>query len=304
MELDLRRLRYFASVAAHGGFSRAAEAIGVSQPPLSQQIAKLEAEIGAPLFERDRHGASLTPAGAALLAEARIIFAQTDRAVRAARAAAKGEAGALSVGLTDDNFRGDVMEALAVFHKSHPGARVASEVSDSRTLTKLVEDERLDLAVVSQSAPSQAARSSGAGLASKALPALELVAVLPKNHPLAAHREVDLAALADDPFIFIPTSEWTGLGAQAGRLFDRAGFSPNVIHETFSTDAIISLVAAGAGVSLVTRNIAELFAGAVAVLALKGGARVSRAVLWRKDDDRALLKNFLGLLSDRAAARR
>ncbi|MEM8985125.1 MAG: LysR substrate-binding domain-containing protein [Pseudomonadota bacterium] len=291
-KVDLRRLRYFLSVVEHESFSRAAEALGISQPPLSQQIAKLEDEIGTRLIERSRTIFALTHAGAVLVSEAQRTIRQADRAFEATRAAAKGEMGRLCIGFTDDNFGGEIFDAIAKFHAQFPKARIYSTVADSRSLTKLVEDQQLDLAIVTQSSRS----ADGETLKSSKLPPIELVAIFPHTHTLAKEKSIRLQQLSAEKFIFIPTVEWTGLGAQAGRLFDQAGFTPDVTHETFSTETIISLVSAGVGVSLVTRNIAELHAPRIAIASLRGGAQISRAAIQHKDNNSVLAKNYLQLM--------
>ncbi|MEM8985088.1 MAG: LysR substrate-binding domain-containing protein [Pseudomonadota bacterium] len=289
----VNRLKYFIAVAEHLSFSKAADHLHMSQPPLSQQIQKLETEVGAELFRRTKRSVVLTAAGEELLKGARLALAQVERAASTARAADCGEIGSIACGFTDDNVRGLVIDVMMEFHHEFPSARILSQVGDSRMLTALVERGHLDLAVVSQAAPSQAGAAS---LKTQSLPKLEFVAIVPLSYRSTDITHIDLQDLRDEPFIFIPSTGWTGFYAQTSRMFDEAGFTPRIIHETFSTDTIISLVTAGAGVSLVTRDIAQMFEKSVKILSLRQPSYLSRTAVWRQDNKSPLLNNFLRIL--------
>src|SRR5437588_4480702 len=119
--MELRHLRYFVAVAEEGHVTRAAERLGIQQPPLSQQIHALEAELEVQLFRRKPRGVELTQAGEALLAEARTVLQQVEHAVTATRRAARGEAGRIGLGFTSSaSFHPSVPQIIRDYREAHP----------------------------------------------------------------------------------------------------------------------------------------------------------------------------------------
>lgn len=292
--MELNRLKYFLSVAEHLNFSAAAEALNMSQPPLSLQIKKLEEEVGAKLFVRTSRSVALTQAGHELLRGARVVAAQAARSVETARAAANGEAGTLSIGLTDDNVHGDIINAISAFHRLSASIRIYSQVGESKTLTGLVEDQSLDVAIVSQASPT----GSAPDLRTMALSPLEFVVIVAKDHTFSRETMICLSQLRGEPFIFPPPSTAVSFSAQANIAFDRAGFTPNIVHQTISADVIAHLVARGIGVSLVTKNIATMYAAQVHALTLEDPLFLTRTAIWHAQNHGELLRKFLLELKD------
>jgi DNA-binding transcriptional LysR family regulator len=125
MALDLRQLRYFVAVAEEGHVTRAAERLGMGQPPLSQQIKALEAQLGLQLFRRKPRGVELTESGRVLLDEARVILARLEQAERAALSTARGEQGKLRVGVAPTApFHPFVPQVIRAFREAFPGVSV------------------------------------------------------------------------------------------------------------------------------------------------------------------------------------
>src|SRR6202521_1534810 len=149
MAMKLRHLRYFVAVAEEGHITRAAERLGIQQPPLSQQIRALEAELQVQLFRRKPRGVELTQAGEALLAEARAILQQIEHAITAVRRTARGEAGRMGLGFTSSaSFHPFVPQALGGYAGTHPLVRLTLEESGTGELVAALIDERLDAAFV------------------------------------------------------------------------------------------------------------------------------------------------------------
>ena len=244
--MELRHLRYFIAVAEELHFGRAAEALGISQPPLSQQIQALEEEIGARLLERTNRRVALTEAGRLFLDEARQVLAQVDRAVLLARRAHQGELGELRIGFTASApFTSAIPRSIHAFRKTYPDVHLDLQEMSSRQIVEALLEERLHVGVIRSFALPDS------------LEALELfseplVAVLRADHPLAYEsvEGLEMAALADEPFVFFPRSYGTGLYDQLQALARQAGFTPRIAQEAGEAMTIIGLVAAGLGVSM------------------------------------------------------
>jgi DNA-binding transcriptional LysR family regulator len=143
-----RRLGYFVAVAEELSFTRAAQRLHMAQPPLSQQIALLEREIGTPLFDRSRRTIRLTPAGAALLPEARRLLGDLDETVRMVRGVGEGTTGRLTVGFVPSAINGVLPDLLREFRATHPAVELTLREMAPDALLRAVHDRRLDVAVL------------------------------------------------------------------------------------------------------------------------------------------------------------
>lgn len=290
--MELRHVRYFVALAEELNFTRAAARLGIGQPPLSQQIRDLETEIGYPLFLRRPHGAELTEAGRAFLAEARLILEQAERAKEAARRAGGGHVGALRVGFTSSaNFHPAVTEAFAVFHWKYPDASLIVEESHSARLAERLLHSELDAAFVR---PGNVATE---GLDLLALGEEPLILALPAGHRLAAQARVPVAALAGEPFVIFSQ----GIGRTFLGLIREAcaqeGFEPTIGQETPHIVAMINMVAAGLGVAMAPGSIAQLAVRGVVYRPLDGAVpKVPLAIATRAGDASPLVRNFLALI--------
>ncbi|WP_435606476.1 LysR substrate-binding domain-containing protein [Pseudomonas knackmussii] len=244
--MELRHLRYFIAVAEELHFGRAAEALGISQPPLSQQIQALEEEIGARLLERTNRRVALTEAGRLFLDEARQVLAQVDRAVLLARRAHQGELGELRIGFTASApFTSTIPRSIHAFRQAYPEVHLDLQEMSSRQVVEALLEERLHVGVIRSFALPES-------LEAVELFSEPLVAILRADHPLAAEsvEGLKMEALADEPFVFFPRSYGTGLYDQLQALARQAGFTPRIAQEAGEAMTIIGLVAAGLGVSM------------------------------------------------------
>lgn len=198
--IELRHLRYFITVAEELNFSRAAERLHIAQPPLSQQIQALEAELGLQLFERKKRPLKLTAAGQVFLAEARLLFPQLDRAITSAQKVSRGEVGRLVVGTNSSVANSVLPDILQIFRSLFPAViLVLREVTTSEQV-HLLRDRQIDIAF--ERLPS----ANGNDTTLNFLPILQepLVIALPENHSLATQSQIPLYALADEPFVLPP----------------------------------------------------------------------------------------------------
>ncbi|MBV6304066.1 LysR family transcriptional regulator [Candidimonas humi] len=263
--MELRHLRYFMAVAKELHFTRAAELLGIGQPPLSQQIQQLEREVGAPLFMRDRRGVSLTEAGKAFMAEAQLALDGAERATEAARRVARGEVGTLTLGFTvSANLHPFVPSLIRLYRSRYPGVAVRLVEQTTLQLIERVHNGTVDLAFVR--APTQPTP----GVHVEAILSEPMVAVVPSTHALAGRPSIRLRELAREPFIFYPRQVGVGLYNVLVGACRRAGFTLSVDVEAPQLTSVVTFVAAGMGVSVVPATMSQLQVEGVRYLPLQG----------------------------------
>jgi DNA-binding transcriptional LysR family regulator len=259
--MDLRQLRYLVALAEERHFTRAAAREHIAQPALSQQIRRLEDELGLPLVERTTRQVTITDAGNLLVWRGRRILAELD-AANAELLALKGmESGRVRVGTMHTMGPVDVSLLLAIFHERHRGIELTVREQSSEELAEMVRDDELDLAFLSVT---ERIESHGLGLHRLVLE--ELVVLLAPNHRLAGRRRLRIAELEGEEFIsFREGARLRELLFAAAR---QAGFEPNVKLESNESQRIRRLVARGMGVAILPRSDAEATGAEVAVAAL------------------------------------
>ncbi|HEX9558622.1 MAG TPA: LysR family transcriptional regulator [Reyranella sp.] len=204
--MELRHLRYFVAVAHEGHITRAAEKLHIQQPPLSQQIKALEAEIGAALFVRHPRGVALTDAGRSFQADAEAILASVDRAAQRARRTARGETGRIAVGFTTSApFHPLVARAIREFRTTRPDVSFVLEESSSSDLLAGLREERLDIAFI------RSGLADPQGLTVHALLQEDMAVALPSRHRLARRPHLALKDLAAETFILYRRPDGRGL---------------------------------------------------------------------------------------------
>ncbi|UTD26561.1 LysR family transcriptional regulator [Bradyrhizobium sp. WD16] len=263
--IELRHLRYFLAVAEQGHITRAAARLGIQQPPLSQQIRALEAEVGVPLLTRHPRGVDLTEAGKAFLAEARAALEQVERAVEAARRSARGEQGRLAIGYTSSTaFHPLIPAVVRAFRQAAPAVALELEESSTGELIEALRRERLDAAFV------RTPVGDTAGLVIAPLLRERMLVVLPAQHPLAQRpaTALALAELAEETFILYRRPTGPGLYDAIIAACHAAGFAPHIGQEAPRLLSTLSLVSAGLGVSIIPQSISRLDTEGLAYRAL------------------------------------
>ncbi|MEQ8357065.1 MAG: LysR substrate-binding domain-containing protein [Kiloniellaceae bacterium] len=243
-QIEARHLRYFIRVAEELHFGRAAERLGIAQPPLSHQIRQLESRVGVRLLDRTTRSVKLTPAGEAFLTHARHALAAMKTAVNEARQATGMESGHLAIGAVQTAIQRFLPAVIRDFRKHYP--LVTFDISPGTTedqVAKLI-DGSLQVAFI------RPPLNLGA-IALERIFSEGFVAVLPAGHPLAQRADLALGDLAEEPFVLF--SPIVGIGYQTVLLDHcrRAGFRPRVIMEATHTVAIATLVAAGIGIAVI-----------------------------------------------------
>ncbi len=272
--MEIRQIEYVVGVVEHGGFTRAASALHVTQPALSEGVARLEAELGVQLFHRVGRRAVISAAGTAFLEPARQLL--RDRAVLATSVAAVA-------GLATGTLDLVALPTLAVsplaplvgrMRRAHPGVVVHIEQpDDADVVTTLVRSGRSEIGLAELPVDEP-------GLVSEPLQTQELVLVLPISSPLAGRRRLAVADLAEVPLVMTPPG--TSMRRVIDDAFDAAGVSPTIAVETEQREAIVALVLAGAGGSIVPAPLAESARPAgVVTVALSPPLRRSVGLVWR-----------------------
>jgi DNA-binding transcriptional LysR family regulator len=290
--LPLPQLHAFVVLAEELHFGHAATRLGIAQPPLSQQIRRLETKVGHTLFTRTPGRVTLTPAGHALLPAARHALTDLADGLATARAVADGRTGTLRIGFAASLALTILPDLLRTYRDRYPDVHLdLREMTTAPQLTALHE-ETIDVGLLREPPPDDPT------LDFRTILTEPFVAVLPTSHPLAAQRTVDLAQLADSPFILLPREAGPGLHDCITALCTTAGFTPRVAQHAVEWQTVCALVEAGMGISLAPAGIRRIRLKGVAFRAVQPGtARTRVAVGWRRRDENPLVPHLLGLIA-------
>jgi DNA-binding transcriptional LysR family regulator len=242
--MELRDLRYLEVLATELHFGRAAMRLHMTQPALSQSLARLEKEIGCPLLQRDPRGASLTNAGRVLLAETQGVLKSMDIACEMSRRAGRGDMGSVTVGFVDAAVFDILPPLLHRYRQRYPDVSVTTRQLKSAELAERVETGQLDLAFLRREAEIP-------GVEYRTIRTERLALAMSRNNPLAQARDVAVRDLAEEDFI-IPALDGSGsLHALSRDICFAAGFAPRIASHTISIQVMIELVAHELGVAFV-----------------------------------------------------
>ena len=296
--MELRHLRYFVRVADELHFGRAARALGISQPPLSQQVRALEDELGVALFERSSRRVELTEAGRLFLPEARRTLQQAAHAVDVAQRVQRGETGELSIGFaTSVPFIPMIARALALFRERYPAVHLTlAEMSRDAQLAG-VADGGIDLGFVRNSS----APPLPDGFVATLLLEEPLVVAIREDHPLAREeRPLTVLDLADQPFVVYHRALGAGFNDHIAQLFRRHGREVRIAQEVSGIASLLGLVAAGLGVSVLVRSLAAIHADHMVYRPLEEPGSLSSLWLVRREMPSPSGQRFAELLTGAA----
>lgn len=288
MAVELRYLTAFIAVAEELHFGRAAKRLQMAQPPLSQQIRQLEKELGARLFDRNTRSVRLTGAGESLLEPARGVLEGVDFAVRAAKAAGRGEYGRVTVGFAGASSHETLPLLTRAVRAAHPGLELVmrGQTYANVALSRVV-DGSLDLGFVRLPVTSPEVRT-------RVIEEEELICAVPSDHRLAARDEVPIEELAEEPFVSFPANAGSTLRDALVKACVTGGFNPRVVQEAPDSYTILALVAAGVGVTLTLTSCQHIQQTGLVYRPLSGEPTKLRAALaWRSDNSSAALRTVL-----------
>jgi DNA-binding transcriptional LysR family regulator len=245
---ELRQLRTFVAVAEERNFTRAAERVHISQSGVSAQIRQLERELGAELFDRSARTATLTVAGKAALEHARAALASADAVGQAVSEVTGLIRGRLTVGMVIGCTVTPLFDALAAFHRAHPGVEISLLEDNSDQLVERVRAGTLHLGLVGTAAPAPE------GLEALTVVAEPLVVAVPAGHPLARRRRVTLADVVAHPVVCMPPG--TGVRTVLDQACAGQNLRPAVALEVSAADAIADLAGRGLAAAVLTESMA------------------------------------------------
>lgn len=292
--MELRRLRYFVTVAEERSFLRAAQKLRMAQPPLSTQIKQLEEELGVLLFHRTNRGVLMTEAGELLLEEARRIIVQVDQTARVVRRVGQGEVGRLTIGFVPSASNETLPPILSLFRDRLPGVELFLREMRPDLIVQRLHDGQIDAGLLYLPL-------EDTSLSVKCVSREPLVLALPEAHPLASRQRVELQALAEEPFV-LPAryQRMPGLYGQVTEACNQAGFTPNAVQkDVWLMQTIVGLVAGGMGVALLPASLQNLSRKGVVYKSVYGlSPSVELGVIWRRKDQSTVLRSFLQVATE------
>ncbi|MET0267418.1 MAG: LysR family transcriptional regulator [Duganella sp.] len=313
MKLELRQLRYFITVAEELHFGRAALRLHMTQPPLSQTIAALEELLGAMLFERNRRGVALTPAGTALLPEARRLLAQAQELPQLVQRAAAGEVGKLTLAFVSSADYSVLPPFLQAYRAAYPQVQITLQEATSDVQLDDLLQQRIDAGLLIPPLPDKARTELDYLPVLReplvlALPSAVLAGIPGAGHPGAGHPgaglpaprrrgKISLDQLPALPLIIFPRAISPALYDAILSVFRDAGITPAIGQQAIQMQTIVGLVSAGMGMALVPQSVCNLKRPGVEYRALAAASPlVETGLAWRRDNASPVLRGFLELL--------
>lgn len=285
-QIELRHLRYFLAVAETLHFSRAARRLGMAQPPLSQQVKRLEQLLGHALFERTTRGVKLTPAGQLLVRRARSTMEKVDEDLAQVRRLGRGEEGTLTVGFSGSVMFTELPAAIQSFRHRYPKVELRlRELVTSAQIAALLNGQ-IDLAFLRDGDPTE-------GIRITTLLKEKYVAVLPEAHALARRKTLSVKALEGEPFIMFARRMGPLAYDRTIACCEREGFRPNIVQDAPQWLTLVRLVSAGLGVTLAPACVARVAVPGVVYREVKATCRTSIDLGIKVGVESVLARNFI-----------
>ncbi len=295
--MNLNQLKYFVAVAEHQSFTKAATQYYISQTAITQQIHSLEEKIGTPLIDRTTRPISLTPGGQVFLAEARAILDHMETAVWRTREASSGELGALRIGFTKGYEQSGLPRLLREFRRQHPNILLTCYRADTDMLAAGLLNQEYDIIFTWDSTN---IRQEDA-LHIKLFEQVPLVVALYTSHPFARRPSLSREDLKGETILFMsPSSDGDSFGdAHYVRLYQKAGYQPNILLRTSDYESILMMIAAEQAISVVPEYcVGKLRAvDNIAFVPLAGAGEVEEILaVWDEHNQSPALQHFLEAL--------
>ena len=291
--VDLRQLRYFVVLAEELHFGRAAERLGMAQPPLTQQIQKLERALGYRVFSRESRKTTLTGAGTVLLEQARRILAETAQAIDHTRRAGRGETGQLTLGTPPSVMLTRLPAIIRKYRERFPAVRFVLRELSTAAIADGLESGTLDVGFLRE------VDQCGA-LPVESILRESVVAVLPAAHELASVPRLRLRQLAKEPFVLFPPHVGARFYEKLVSFCADAGFAPRVVQEATHWQSVVTFVEAGMGVSLAPACV-QKFSWKGLVYRELPGLKTTVSVCWQNARESAPVAAFLKIAREEFA---
>jgi DNA-binding transcriptional LysR family regulator len=285
--MELRHLRYFVAVAEKLHFTKAAEQLHISQPPLSQQIQNLEEELGVKLFERGKRSIHLTDAGIFFLKEAKQILLHVEQAAETTRRVDRGETGRLAVGFVGSLVHTFLPKVFRLFRERFPHVELVIYELNSGEQIKALFDKRIDIGFLYPSFRDER-------LQFHTIIRAPIILAIPEEHPLSRHRKINVKELSQEFFIaFTRASEPVGRDILIS-ICHSTGFSPKIAQEASQIQTVLGIVASGFGICFLPDHIKNIKRAGVLYKSLSGSPpKVDLAVAWKNDNHSPLIESFV-----------
>lgn len=294
MKLSLRLLKHFIVVAEERHFGRAAERLHMTQPPLSQQMKRLEERLGASLFERTTRSVQLTAAGKVLLDQGRQLIADSDNLVLSVSRAAQGKVGALVIGFVNTAPYEVLPRSISAYRKLYPDIDLTLKPMHSYMAIEELRAGRMDIAFVRP--PESLLTDQDFTLA---LAACEpMYVALPQHHPLSMRKTIPLEALEGMPFVNYAPQDGRYFYEMLMGLFAQHRVRPNIVYESVMP-TMFAIVEAGMGLALVPRCAAHTRLKGLVYRPLRANGKPVEALMYaahRADDDSLMVKGFIDVI--------
>jgi DNA-binding transcriptional LysR family regulator len=288
-DVELRQVRSFVVVAEEMNVGRAAARLHLTQPSLSRQIAALEHDLGVELFARVKRRFVLTAAGSVFLADARELLRRADDAVLNAQRTQRGELGTLRLRFVQSATFEALPRLLGAFREAYPEVVLDLEAMTTLHQIEALRDGRIDVGLLRLP-------TAEPGLNSRLVTEDPLVVALPAKHRLAKRRRISLAELAEDDFVLYSEASGPSVYGRIVGYCRDAGFVPRIVQEGVDVQTIVSLVAAGLGVSLLIAPTPPIDPASVVYCKLSDDLPTwSLSVAWSPDNSSPVLERFLQL---------
>ncbi len=253
--MNLNQLEYFVQAAECLNFTRAAEKCFISQTAMTQQIKRLEKTIGVELFIRDKHHVELTPAGRIYLNEVRSLLEKSKDAIRLARLASDGVEGEITIGFISGYGQSDFTEPLRTFHQTYPNIKINLRRNNMSVLLEALHRGECDL--VMAIAPFKREYSDVEHRYIKSYP---VMAVLPKDHPLAKKEELTYQDFKEEKFIMMePANRPMDQMEESLLIYNRGGYLPNVTAVEGDPETLFLMISVGLGISIIPEYITRSY---------------------------------------------
>ncbi|MGE5110953.1 MAG: LysR substrate-binding domain-containing protein [Acidobacteriaceae bacterium] len=288
-DIELRHLRYFIAVAEELHFGRAALRLHLAQPPLSQQIRKLEEMLGHALFTRTSRAVKLTSAGEVFLERARSTLRKVHDDVEVTRSVGRGEVGFLNVGFIGSGMLTFLPSMFRTYRREYPKVNLQLREFYTAGVVRALLEGTLDVGFLRDGGPAE-------GLEVEPVFSEPFVAALPRKHRLARHKTISAAELRDEPFVFFSPAASSRAYAKTVSLCEEHGFRPQVVQEGPQWLTILRLVGAGLGVTIAPACVGRIAAPDVVCRRIRGTRTRSEIELaFRSGEDRDIVRTFCSI---------
>jgi DNA-binding transcriptional LysR family regulator len=295
MSIDLKQLRYFLAVAEEQSFSRAAERLHISQPPLSQQIMKLESELGVRLFARTTRSFELTAAGKALMVEAADLLARMRQTIDTVRQIDRGEVGRLRVGIVGSAMWGPIPRLLEEFQTRYPRVSWTLHEYGPNVQYEALRARQLDVGFWREPRMDEDALRHHR-MRQELCFREDVCVAVNERHPLAAREHIELGDIASEPMLTL-TLDNSAFPRYLIQCCVKAGFQPNIYQEFNEPQTVLAMVGAGVGVALMPETTARVAWPGVKFLPIRSNPPSANLyVAYMAQDDAPVVRAFLNIV--------